>query len=257
MPPGTIFGGYEAYAQCAGRATRPGGVKSLEGDGSETAREAFSRAGSKSVQIGEDRGSARGESRLQGTLGPVARDESSASAGRRGPKRINPEAFLQGGCPPQSPRLPEPFLPQKCKHRIVCLALHTRREQTEVTNVVPVAVGHVMGERGQERRRRVRGLDGAFRARVLRHKPDFLTADRPEPVLRDGRPSGISARVPQELLLAAEPRVLEALGHSFFTLSLGLGAMVTYGSYLAKTQSIVKASAIIVVLDTAVSNSRG
>ena len=71
MPPGTIFGGYEAYAQCAGRATRPGGAKSLEGDGSETAREAFSRAGSKSVQIGEDRGSARGESRLQGTLGPV------------------------------------------------------------------------------------------------------------------------------------------------------------------------------------------
>ena len=44
--------------------------------------------------------------------------------------------------------------------------------------------------------------------------------------------------------------VLEALGHSFFTLSLGMGAMVTYGSYIAKNQSIVKASAIIVVLDT-------
>ena len=46
--------------------------------------------------------------------------------------------------------------------------------------------------------------------------------------------------------------VLEALGHSFFTLSLGMGAMVTYGSYIAKTQSIVKASAIIVVLDTVI-----
>jgi len=44
--------------------------------------------------------------------------------------------------------------------------------------------------------------------------------------------------------------VLEALGHSFFTLSLGMGAMVTYGSYLDKGQSIVKASALIVVLDT-------
>ena len=44
--------------------------------------------------------------------------------------------------------------------------------------------------------------------------------------------------------------VLEALGHAFFTLSLGMGAMVTYGSYLSKTQSIVKASAIIVALDT-------
>jgi neurotransmitter:Na+ symporter, NSS family len=48
-----------------------------------------------------------------------------------------------------------------------------------------------------------------------------------------------------------EPRgVLEALGHSFFTLSLGMGAMITYGSYLEKGRSIVKASAVIVVLDT-------
>jgi NSS family neurotransmitter:Na+ symporter len=44
--------------------------------------------------------------------------------------------------------------------------------------------------------------------------------------------------------------VLEALGHSFFTLSLGMGAMVTYGSYIARHQSIVKASALIVVFDT-------
>jgi NSS family neurotransmitter:Na+ symporter len=44
--------------------------------------------------------------------------------------------------------------------------------------------------------------------------------------------------------------VLEALGHSFFTLSLGMGAMVTYGSYIDKSQSIVKASALIVLLDT-------
>jgi NSS family neurotransmitter:Na+ symporter len=46
--------------------------------------------------------------------------------------------------------------------------------------------------------------------------------------------------------------VLEALGHSFFTLSLGMGAMVTYGSYISKDQSIVKASAVIVVLDTVI-----
>jgi neurotransmitter:Na+ symporter, NSS family len=44
--------------------------------------------------------------------------------------------------------------------------------------------------------------------------------------------------------------VLEALGHSFFTLSLGMGAMITYGSYIDRNQSIVKASALIVVLDT-------
>ena len=34
--------------------------------------------------------------------------------------------------------------------------------------------------------------------------------------------------------------VLEALGHAFFTLSLGMGAMLTYGSYLTKDTDIVK-----------------
>ncbi len=44
--------------------------------------------------------------------------------------------------------------------------------------------------------------------------------------------------------------VLEALGHSFFTLSLGMGAMITYGSYIGRKQSIVKAGGAIVALDT-------
>ena len=46
--------------------------------------------------------------------------------------------------------------------------------------------------------------------------------------------------------------VLEALGHSFFTLSLGMGAMITYGSYIARNQSVVKASGMIVLLDTVI-----
>lgn len=46
--------------------------------------------------------------------------------------------------------------------------------------------------------------------------------------------------------------VLEALGHSFFTLSLGMGAMLTYGSYLSRKTDIVKSSVIISVLDTLV-----
>ena len=44
--------------------------------------------------------------------------------------------------------------------------------------------------------------------------------------------------------------VLEALGHSFFTLSLGMGAMITYGSYISRKQSVVKAAGAIVALDT-------
>lgn len=46
--------------------------------------------------------------------------------------------------------------------------------------------------------------------------------------------------------------VLEALGHSFFSLSLGMGALITYGSYLKRDDDIVGASVVISGLDTAV-----
>jgi neurotransmitter:Na+ symporter, NSS family len=44
--------------------------------------------------------------------------------------------------------------------------------------------------------------------------------------------------------------VLEALGHSFFTLSVGLGSMLTYGSYMRQQDSIPRAALTICVLDT-------
>ena len=44
--------------------------------------------------------------------------------------------------------------------------------------------------------------------------------------------------------------ILEALGHAFFTLSLGMGAMITYGSYLNRDTSAVKSSIAIAGLDT-------
>jgi NSS family neurotransmitter:Na+ symporter len=45
---------------------------------------------------------------------------------------------------------------------------------------------------------------------------------------------------------------LEAMGQAFFSLSLGLGAMVAYGSYLDKRESIFKSALWVVVVDTAV-----
>ncbi|MBU1319339.1 MAG: sodium-dependent transporter [candidate division Zixibacteria bacterium] len=44
--------------------------------------------------------------------------------------------------------------------------------------------------------------------------------------------------------------VLEALGHAFFTLSLGMGVMITYGSYMHKSESVFRSSLIVVFLDT-------
>ena len=44
--------------------------------------------------------------------------------------------------------------------------------------------------------------------------------------------------------------ILLALGHAFFTLSLGMGAMLTYGSYMSEKDSIPVAALQIVILDT-------
>ena len=44
--------------------------------------------------------------------------------------------------------------------------------------------------------------------------------------------------------------ILLALGHAFFTLSLGMGAMMTYGSYMTKKDSILSSSVQIIFLDT-------
>ena len=46
--------------------------------------------------------------------------------------------------------------------------------------------------------------------------------------------------------------VLEALGHAFFTLSVGMGAMLTYGSYLGRRANIVTSSVWITGLDTGI-----
>jgi NSS family neurotransmitter:Na+ symporter len=46
--------------------------------------------------------------------------------------------------------------------------------------------------------------------------------------------------------------VLIAMGHAFFTLSLGMGAIMMYGSYLPKSASIVKTTVTIAVADTGV-----
>ena len=54
--------------------------------------------------------------------------------------------------------------------------------------------------------------------------------------------------VPESKLLPSS--ILTALGQSFFSLSLGMGAMLTYGSYLNKNADIPKASMSVCLMDT-------
>lgn len=51
--------------------------------------------------------------------------------------------------------------------------------------------------------------------------------------------------------------VLEALGHAFFTLSVGVGAMLAFGSYLPKNINLFRATLTIVSLDTLIALAAG
>ncbi|GLO61176.1 transporter [Vibrio sp. MACH09] len=46
--------------------------------------------------------------------------------------------------------------------------------------------------------------------------------------------------------------VLAALGQAFFSLSLGMGCMMTYGSYLKKKENLVQTTAMVTAMDTGV-----
>lgn len=65
-----------------------------------------------------------------------------------------------------------------------------------------------------------------------------------------GSEKGISFLLHPNWELVDGSAVLVALGHAFFTLSLGMGAMMTYGSYLGKNDNLFTSSVQIVFLDT-------
>lgn len=51
--------------------------------------------------------------------------------------------------------------------------------------------------------------------------------------------------------------ILTAMGHAFFTLSLGMGAIMVYGSYLSEEHSITQAAIMIALADTVVALMAG
>jgi NSS family neurotransmitter:Na+ symporter len=51
--------------------------------------------------------------------------------------------------------------------------------------------------------------------------------------------------------------IVLALGHSFFTVSLGMGTMMTYGSYLDKKQNLLNSALWVLFLDTAIAMLAG
>ena len=46
--------------------------------------------------------------------------------------------------------------------------------------------------------------------------------------------------------------IMEAMGQCFFSLSIGMGALITYGAYMPKTQNVTRTSVEVIILDTLV-----
>jgi len=51
--------------------------------------------------------------------------------------------------------------------------------------------------------------------------------------------------------------IMEAMGQCFFSLSIGMGALITYGSYMPKGQNVPRASIQVIILDTLVALMAG
>lgn len=68
----------------------------------------------------------------------------------------------------------------------------------------------------------------------------------------EGSAAGLDFLLKPDWSKISATTVLLALGQAFFTLSLGMGAMLTYGSYMSEKDNIPSASVQIIVLDTLV-----
>ena len=66
----------------------------------------------------------------------------------------------------------------------------------------------------------------------------------------DGAMEGIKFFLKPDFSKITIGTVMAALGQSFFSLSLGMGAVITYGSYLGKTENLEKNAVIIPAIDT-------
>ncbi len=71
-------------------------------------------------------------------------------------------------------------------------------------------------------------------------------------VTLEGAEAGLSFYMQPDFSKLTGEVFLAALGQAFFSLSLGMGCMITYGSYLSKDTSIPGAAAQVCVLDTLV-----
>ena len=68
----------------------------------------------------------------------------------------------------------------------------------------------------------------------------------------EGSGAGVSFLFKPDLQTMKPTLFLDAIGQAFFSLSLGMGIMITYGSYFSKKSNLIRTSVQVAVLDTIV-----
>ena len=77
-------------------------------------------------------------------------------------------------------------------------------------------------------------------------------------VQQDGAKEGLTLYLVPDFSQITEPKlVIAAMGQAFFSLAIGVGAMMAYGSYMPKGQSVGKLVLSITLLDTFIAFSAG
>lgn len=71
-------------------------------------------------------------------------------------------------------------------------------------------------------------------------------------LMMEGGLNGLSFFLKPDFSKITINSVISAMGQAFFSLSLGMGAMITYGSYLSPNEKILNSAFYIVILDTLV-----
>ena len=66
---------------------------------------------------------------------------------------------------------------------------------------------------------------------------------------QEGSGEGLRVYLTPDFSKINAPLLLRAMGQAFFSLSLGMGALITYGSYLDKKQNIAEAAAYVTLAD--------
>lgn len=69
---------------------------------------------------------------------------------------------------------------------------------------------------------------------------------------QDGAIEGLAVYVKPDFSTIDGSLMVSALGQAFFSLSLGMGALITYGSYLNRKQNLVESAAYVTLFDIAI-----